>query len=185
MGRKYCVVIPFPCGNPYQFQAADRNAFRRWFNSLASFLFIQVSYQRADCKFTTFEYTPGNYHEQDTCPLMANTGTKAQQFQCTVERKHWGRPERERKRSVLGKVLAGSTHRARRLSNCWKVSTLISKISLCRRSLKRQSSKDWFQSHWFQRLVFGVLLQKDYLPSIKGTHEIWVSSDWLKIFCFV
>lgn len=46
------------------------------------------------------------------------------------------RPKREKKWSMMGKVLRGNTHRDRRLSNCWKVSTLISQISLCRRSLK-------------------------------------------------
>lgn len=57
--------------DPYQFQAADRNTFRRQVNSLASFFFIQVPGQRADCKFKTFEYIPENYHEQEICLFIA------------------------------------------------------------------------------------------------------------------
>lgn len=43
-------------------------------------------------------------------------------------------------------------------------------------------SKDSFQSHRFQRLVFRELLQRGHLPSVTGTHELRLPSDTEKNF---
>lgn len=51
---------------------------------------MSADWQKADCKFTTFELVPGNDHEQNVCFFIANTCTQAQEYTYYGEKKMLG-----------------------------------------------------------------------------------------------
>lgn len=59
--------------------------------------FMSADWQRADYKFTTFEFISGKDHEQNTCLFITNIFTKAQQYTYTVRRKYQVKTQKRKK----------------------------------------------------------------------------------------